>query len=347
MSNEDEPIFLEQTFVSGNFVAGVGYGIQMVLYTHCALYLWRELRRKTIFAVLLAYITLLLSLQSVVVSASTWTVVDAYVNHQDYSGGPWNWFLATQYLPEDVLFISFLFILTFLSDLLVLWRCWVIWSSSGKVVASLVTAFPILILLASFALGTTWCLRSSEPGSSLYSDIPMTFGTAYYMTSLCVNIVVTILIVLRLLIHRRSVLRSLPPEHAKHYLSLATVFIESASLYTISALGFIISYAANHPINQFFLAVSGTCQQISGYLIILRVAQGTAWNANTSAVTTLSTPQLTTLQCSSPVSSVPDDSGVELLKASNSLSAKPKIPSASVDNSLGGAVMDSVPKVEV
>ena len=92
----------------------------MVLYTHCALYLWRELRRrKAIFAVLLAYITLLISLQSVVVSAATWTVVDVYVNHHDYSGGPWEWFLATQYLPEDILFISFLFILTFLSDLLV------------------------------------------------------------------------------------------------------------------------------------------------------------------------------------------------------------------------------------
>ncbi len=34
------------------------------------------------------------------------------------------------------------------------------------------------------------------------------------------------------------------------YLSLAAIFVESAALYSIIALGFIISYAVNNPINQ-------------------------------------------------------------------------------------------------
>jgi hypothetical protein len=88
----------------------------------------------------------------------------------------------------------------------------------------------------------------------------MAFGTAYYVTSLGVNILVTILITIRLVLHRRSIMNTLSPEHASQFLSLDTILIESAALYSIFALGFIVSYSINNPMNQIFMSLASTCQ---------------------------------------------------------------------------------------
>ncbi|KAF9469643.1 hypothetical protein BDZ94DRAFT_16078 [Collybia nuda] len=276
-----EEILLEQTFVAGDFVCGVGYGAQIVLYTSCALYLWsqRNTRRQSLF--LLAYITLLISIETLFMIVQAKTVQDMYIDNRNYPGGPWAYFLATQYLPINVVFYATLFVLTFLSDLLVLWRCWVIWTASGRFAAYVVTFFPALLLLASFVMGTLWTLQSSQPGLSLYSKLPQAYGMAYYIISLSVNILLTILISTRLFMYRRTILASLPEEHAKHYVSLATIMVESAALYSVLALIFIITYAVNNPINQIFLGAASSGQQIAGYLIIYRLAEGRAWNKDT------------------------------------------------------------------
>jgi uncharacterized membrane protein len=243
---------------------------------------------------LLVYVTILLSLSSMLAVTGTWILEDIYINNRNYPGGPWVYFLATQDLPENVIFIVVLFVLTFLSDLLVVslsvtydfgpnvialalavlghldhhieahGLCYsgfslphpscFLWYTSKLLVSQISTDTSML------ALGTIWCLQSSQPGLSLYSKIPIAFGTSYYVTSLSVNVVVTILIVVRLALHRRSILENLPPEHAKHYLSVAAIVVESASLYSVFALAFIISYALNNPINQIFLTISSTCQ---------------------------------------------------------------------------------------
>jgi len=274
-------IFLEQTFVAGDFVCGTGYGIQLVLFYNCVVYLWktRRTRRHSLF--LLSYITLLLSISTLYMVAQARTVQDMYIDNRNYPGGPWQYFLDTQYLWENVAFYATLFVLTFLSDLLVLWRCWVIWTSAGRLTAFAVVAFPALMILASFVLGTLWTLQSSQPGLSLYSALPQAYGTSYYAVSLSINIILTILIVIRLLLYRREIRSLLPEEPAWHYVSLSAIIVESAALYSFLALIFIISYATGNPINQIFLGGASSAQQIATYLIIIRLAEGRAWTKDT------------------------------------------------------------------
>ncbi|KAF8727665.1 hypothetical protein AX14_007138 [Amanita brunnescens Koide BX004] len=181
-----------------------------------------------------------------------------------------------------------------------LWRCWVIWKSSGRLVAYAVIALPTIVLLASFVLGTIWTLQSSQPGLSLYNSLPVAFGTAYYVSSLGVNILVTILITIRLVFHRYSIV---PPDHAVHHPSITAIIVESAALYSVFGLCFIVSYTINNPMNQIFMALASLCQQIAGYLIILRLAQGRAWDSSTPAKNLTTEPQLTTVACSVPTSS--------------------------------------------
>lgn len=220
---------------------------------------------------MLAYITALIIVETIFVAVQARTVQLTYIDNRNYPGGPWVWFLNSQSLAVNVMFEATLFILTFLSDLLVVsivsvvtdmsgstlpsqvWRCWVIWRAAGRMQAILATSIPTLVLLASFgmsyhtrhsqfqstqlslirtpAVGTLWVLQSSEPGLSFYSALPEAFGISYYTTSLAVNIVVTILIAIRLYVFRRSIIATLPASHAAHYVSLGTVIVESAGEY--------------------------------------------------------------------------------------------------------------------
>ncbi|KAG6811457.1 hypothetical protein H0H92_007280, partial [Tricholoma furcatifolium] len=285
-TNEDAAtIMLERMFMAGDFISGVGYGE----FNNPGLWSYAEFpnpppyrhARKSIF--LLLYITLLLCVETIFEISQAHTVQMIYIDNRNYPGGPWAYFLATQNLAINVIFIASLFSLTFLADLLVLWRCWVIWRAFGRLGAWLAIAFPGLLLLASFVMGTLWTLQSSQPGLSLYSALPVAYGTSYYAISLGVNIILTVLIAIRLLLYRRTVMSTLPEDHAKEYVSLVTIVIESASLYSVFALLFLITYAINNPVNSVFLTVASFCQQVANYLIIYRLAQGHAWEKDTLA----------------------------------------------------------------
>ncbi|TBU27450.1 hypothetical protein BD311DRAFT_665429 [Dichomitus squalens] len=291
----DEPestINFERYFIAGDFITGVGFGVQLVLWTTCVTYLWKETKKrgwKTMF--LVGYLAILLSVQFIYCIVQARTVQVMYVDNRNYPGGPWQYFLDTQYLAINVIFDATLFIQTFLCDLLVLWRCYVIWTVSGASMAITVVALPTILLVASFVVGTIWTLQSTHPNLSLYSKEPEAFGTAYYAVSLGLNIFLTTLILARLLMHRRTILEHLPPEHAKHYLSLMTLIVESAALYSAFAIMFLVAYGLNQPINQIFLGFSQAAQQVATYLIIYRIANGTAWSREAIESRTLTTIQ--------------------------------------------------------
>ncbi|EAU92428.2 hypothetical protein CC1G_00647 [Coprinopsis cinerea okayama7 len=284
-------ILLERTFVAGDLLTGIGYGIQLVLFTSCATYLWGQIRSssrnkssKRTPVLLLSYMALLLIVETIYVAVQARTVQDIYVDNRNYPGGPWKYFLATQNKAINVIFYATLFIVTFLADLLVLWRCWVIWRAGGATApANLAIAVPILLLIASFVMGTLWTLQSSQPGLSLYSALPKAYGQSYFFISLGFNIIITILIVSRLMMYRRTALKSLPEGHGKEYYGLVTVVVESAAVYSIFAVLFLITYTIDHPINQVCLSFASSAQQIAGYWIIYRIAKGRAWTQRTLA----------------------------------------------------------------
>ena len=109
-------------------------------------------------------------------------------------------------------------------------------------------------------MGTLWTLESTHPGLSFYSKLPLAFGTSYYSISLGVNIILTILITGRLLVYRKQITDSLPAEHAKGYVSLLTIVVESAAIYSVCAFLFLITYAVNNPANQVLMFISCAAQ---------------------------------------------------------------------------------------
>ncbi|KAF8621456.1 hypothetical protein AX15_007783, partial [Amanita polypyramis BW_CC] len=81
-----------------------------------------------------------------------------------------------------------------------------------------------------------------------------------YATLVGINIFITAAIVLCLLLHHRLILKNLPPEHARHYLSLAVILVESVALYSAFRLAFVVSSSLNSPISQIFLFANSASQ---------------------------------------------------------------------------------------
>ncbi|KAF7289333.1 hypothetical protein MIND_01395300 [Mycena indigotica] len=279
---DQKTIEYERNFIAGDVIAGTGYGAQLVLYVSCALFLWKRRRHGLQPKILLAYMTLMLLIESLFVAVQARTVQMVYIDNRNYPEGPWEFFLSSQTAAVNVIFLATLFLMTFLSDLLVLWRCLVIWQASGQTtLAWVVTAVPGVMIFGSFILGTLWTFYSTRPASSFYNTLPLHIGTAYYAVSLGANVILTLLIIGRLVVYRRTLLDSLPPELANHYISLATVIVESAALYSVFAILFLITYALDNPTNQIWLGVASACQQIANLLIIYRLADGSAWQRDT------------------------------------------------------------------
>ena len=67
-------------------------------------------------------------------------------------------------------------------------------------------------------------------------------------TSFSVNVVLTLMIVIRLYFCRRRTSKVLGPRHAVHYTSIIAILVESTALVDISLLFFVIPFAMGSPL---------------------------------------------------------------------------------------------------
>jgi len=82
----------------------------------------------------------------------------------------------------------------------------------------------------------------------------------YLCVDLAINIFISLLTVLRLLLHRRRISNVLGPGHGAIYVSVAAIIVESASVYSICSLLYLIPYALNSPISYAFMQILGEAQ---------------------------------------------------------------------------------------
>lgn len=72
------------------------------------------------------------------------------------------------------------------------------------------------------------------------------FLLPYFIVSFTTSMLISLLIVLRLLLQRRLVMNVIGKEHTRHYVSVAALITESAALYAIVYLLFIVPYSLNN-----------------------------------------------------------------------------------------------------
>jgi hypothetical protein len=82
----------------------------------------------------------------------------------------------------------------------------------------------------------------------------------YLTVDLAINIFISLLTVLRLLSHRHRISKVLGPGHGTIYTSFATIIVESASVYSVCSLLYLIPYGLNSPISFAFMQILGEAQ---------------------------------------------------------------------------------------
>jgi len=165
-----------------------------------------------------------------------------------------------------------------LCDGLIIWRYMLIYRGCN-VPVWIVMFIPCFLFLGSFVTGTLFLLQISA--ASPFVSAKLDWTIPYFSISLAINLFVTIAIVSRLLLFRRRIASVLGPSHGTQYTSVAAMIIESAALFSVFSVLFLVPFGLKSSMASIFLESMGQVQACATLLIILRAASGKAWSANT------------------------------------------------------------------
>jgi len=273
-------IFAEAAWLQGALLSNIAYGVELTLFLICFSILvqradWRFSSVKE--SVLLVFVTVIFILGSLLMGSNAKFTQLAFIENRNFPGGPSAYEQAMFWIPVDELGNVALVIGNWLMDLLLVWRCMVIYSASRPAFLLVVMSVPCALLIASFILGILFLIQTSA--SSPFGAVDYTL--AYGCMTLGLNVVVTILIVGRLLLHRRRVRRTLGPQHISHYTNAAAILVESASIFTVYVLIFLVTFAIGSPLAQAFVQALSQVQSVASLLITFRVVTGRGWTQST------------------------------------------------------------------
>lgn len=274
-------IFAEETWLQGALLSNIFYGIELTLFFICFKLLLSQMDRTHYKrpAILLAFISVLFVLGTLFVFSLAEFTQLAFIVDRDFPGGPAAYEKAMFWIPVDELGVVVFVMGNWLMDGLLVWRCKVIFSGMSRVSPWVIMVLPCLLWCASFTLGVLFLIRTSRssPFDAVYISL------AYFSTTLALNIVVTLLIVARLLAWRWHFSRILGADRGAHYSNIAAILVESASLYSIFSIMFLVPLALNYPLASVFLQTMGQVQTVASFLIIFRLASGMGWTEGTGA----------------------------------------------------------------
>ncbi|KAF8899342.1 hypothetical protein BD779DRAFT_77469 [Infundibulicybe gibba] len=275
----------ERYYLACDFISGTGYGVQAVLFSVCAFYLWRQRKVRPIYAFLLAYTTLLFLASTLVQVAQAHLTELAFVDNKNFPGGPWAYHQNSLGGVTNLLNVCARLTLLLPSNVFMTWRCWVVWVSAGRRVACLVISLPVLMIIVSLITDTFLFISYTHPDSHIAhvgGSHGFIWSNVYCSLVFSTGIIVTIFILIRLIIHRRRIRASLSHAHGGvGYLSVMTIIVESFAVFSIVGALCVIATGVGSPASLPFSAATISLQQICEYLIILRVARGEAWKEDT------------------------------------------------------------------
>ncbi|KAF8522869.1 hypothetical protein JB92DRAFT_2886584 [Gautieria morchelliformis] len=277
-------LWLERSRFNGMLLGSVSYGMFLTLTIEATLALLRQRRKKrtplkSTSTALLGYLAITFALATIGFGGNAKYTQMIWIDLRDASGGPPlliqleldHWInrmaLASYYIMEEIM------------DVLLLYRCFVIWNKNPIVIIFMTTLFLATVAMAILVL-------TDSRGAAFYN---INFQLAYLCTSVGTNITYTILVAGRIYATRNRVKALVGKQHAEGYTSVIAMVIESAAMYSTLAVLYIIAFATNSNFsNLIFLAISHV-QGIAQLLIILRVANGQAYTTDMGSQANAST----------------------------------------------------------
>ncbi|KAI5835253.1 hypothetical protein K523DRAFT_291923 [Schizophyllum commune Tattone D] len=276
----DVSTMMDRTLLVGVILAGGAWGVLLAVSfrTVQALFVCISSRPQTSRAYtvsLLAFVLLVFACGTLNYAANTELGLRVYVDNRLYPGGPSAFLVAHYADPCYVMGNASYVVASALADALLLYRCYIVWAEQWRIVI-----LPVCVYLASISMSVLLMYQVSQPATSLWHQV--NFGLAYFSLSLAVNVILTFLIAGRMLAISKRIKDTLGAQHAHTYTSVAALVVESAAPYALTNLVFIVTYGIGSPASYALLPILSQVMCTSAMLIILRVASGRAWSAQTT-----------------------------------------------------------------
>ncbi|KAK0438649.1 hypothetical protein EV421DRAFT_956850 [Armillaria borealis] len=273
-------LWTEQADNAAVYIGAIAYGAQVVVAYLAIYHVLYGKRQK------FAYIILLVIVSTAYTAGNIHACELVLIDERSYPGGPAA-FIDAQNRPQDFFYSqnytqhllvarAAAVIITFLADVCLLWRCYVVYHNKW-----IVAVLPALILSSTAVMGVLSLIPIS-PHSSL-GEITIHAYIAYRSSSVTFNILVTFMMVVRLLLIRKRIRASLGPQYGRLYTGLATLMIESALPHTVVSILLIGLYSSNNTAYILFVPLLTMVEAATPQLIILRVASGYALSKETIA----------------------------------------------------------------
>ncbi|KAG1736575.1 hypothetical protein EDB19DRAFT_1910231 [Suillus lakei] len=298
-------LWLERSRLDGMMLGAVSYGGLFILTVQAAAALMQRPRHGGKIAyhrlALLVYVFITFVLGTIGFAANAKYTQMIWIDLRDAPGGPAELIEEEMDYSINVVAISCYFVMEWFMQALLLHRCCVIWNWARYVMIPMATIYIAMIKAMSILV-----LIQSSAGVIWYN---INIELAYLCIEVGLSVIYTVLVTNRLLVMRslmRQVMRE--PEYSSIYDTSILMVIESAMLYSVCAIIFIVSFALHSNVsNLCFLSISHV-QGIAQLLIIIRVARGQAITCE------LSTPVAvvsTSIAFSGIASEVPEETNLE------------------------------------
>ncbi|KZV85744.1 hypothetical protein EXIGLDRAFT_775283 [Exidia glandulosa HHB12029] len=276
-----EQFWIERSNFAGVMMGSVAYGVHSTLFFLTLTLLWARPRTQWKDYGWIAYITLMFILSSMGNGTQIKFAEMTWIGKRNYPGGPGAYQLE-QAAPSSTMCNIAYITNGWLQDGLIIYRFWIIYNRNifALVGGSIVLVGEVVSSILLFIALTTG-------GQVLNSDTSVKLLTAYFALSIALNILLTVVIVFKLMLVRRKV-RTLIASSVQ-YLSVSAMLIESAALYSVAGIIFLVPWVSQNPVQNLVLPTLVQLEGIAPILVIMRVAQGRAWAAHTESSLTSST----------------------------------------------------------
>ncbi|KZV89598.1 hypothetical protein EXIGLDRAFT_677842 [Exidia glandulosa HHB12029] len=271
-----DAVWNERSYLAGILIGAVAYGVHATLFFITFALLWGRRRTHWRDYIWITYICVLFALSSLANGMQFWFTQLIYIDQGPrYPGGLSAFIIEQQSQTAAVWCVGAYIVNNWLQDGLILYRFWIIY---GKRFWPIV--LPGLVFLADVGISTALMVSLSR--ESFFLDLGAQLLTAYFSLSVGLNILLTAAIVGKLYFARRKLRSISSATSLSHHTSVAAMLIESALLYSVCGIIFLVPFSISDFTQNLVLPTLGQVESIAPLLIIMRVAQGQAWSSETS-----------------------------------------------------------------
>ncbi|OAX38815.1 hypothetical protein K503DRAFT_717591 [Rhizopogon vinicolor AM-OR11-026] len=301
MSTSSLGLWLERSRLDGMVLGGVSYGVYLLLTIQSLAALTRRPRQGGKIAdnrlMLISYIVITFILGTLCFAANARYTQMIWIDLRNVPGGPLELIENEMAYRINVLAISSGHVQEWFMQALLLYRCFVVWNRQIYVAILMISLYIAMIGLSIFIQ-----VKASK-GIAFYNIGPAEL--AYLCITMGFTVIYTFLVAYRLLVMRRDMKQVLAQYDSSTYDAIVMMIVESAAVYSIIAILFIVAFALHYNgiTTMCFLSI-GQLQGIAQLLIIIRVATG---RAVTHESTRMAAPP-TTLEFSGATSDITEES---------------------------------------